>query len=216
MRAICCTSNRIVRAGTEAPGHVTPAPTLSDGKPSGRFIQPKVHTAVQRADQGITHELHDRRSILLTAVTLSASACVLPCALWATEPKDFSDEQWRSLLTRKQYNVLRNSSTELPFSSPLNKEARSGTFQCAGCNNAVFESAAKFDSGTGWPSFFEAVPGGVNEVDDNSIFFLPRTEVQCSRCSGHLGHVFKDGPQPTGLRYCMNGVALTFTPSDDK
>lgn len=159
-------------------------------------------------------ELLHRRSALLSFVVLAASTALAvgaPQPIWAlVDPKDFTDEQWRSILTRKQYSVLRKASTELPYSSPLNKELRAGIFHCAGCSNEVFESKTKFDSGTGWPSFYQAISGAVLEVEDNSIFFLPRTEVQCSNCGGHLGHVFGDGPEPTGLRYCMNGVALTF------
>ena len=98
--------------------------------------------------------------------------------------------------------------------SPLNGEKRAGTFVCAGCGSALFASRAKYDSGTGWPSFYEALPGAVRETLDTSIPFLPRMEVRCATCEGHLGHVFSDGPRPTGLRYCMNGLALGFTPAD--
>ncbi|KAK9829901.1 hypothetical protein WJX72_008570 [[Myrmecia] bisecta] len=124
-----------------------------------------------------------------------------------------ADTEWRKLLTPAQYAVLRKASTERPGSSPLNKEKRSGTFKCAGCGLPLFASSAKFESGTGWPSFTSAHPNAVDELPDYSIPFLPRTEVRCKACQGHIGHVFIDGPAPTGLRYCMNGVAMTFEPS---
>jgi peptide-methionine (R)-S-oxide reductase len=123
-----------------------------------------------------------------------------------------TDAEWRQLLTPQQYAVLRNASTETPYSSPLNDEHRSGTFGCAGCGQDLFSSTTKFDSGTGWPSFWKALDNAVLERQDNSEG-MTRTEVLCSRCGGHLGHVFDDGPQPTGLRYCMNGVAMGFRPA---
>lgn len=122
-----------------------------------------------------------------------------------------SDNEWQALLTPQQYRVLRQAGTERPNSSPLNKEKQAGTFACAGCQLALFSSAAKFESGTGWPSFWMPLPGAVETSSDTS-WGMRRDEVLCSRCGGHLGHVFDDGPRPTGLRYCMNGVALTFTP----
>ncbi len=115
------------------------------------------------------------------------------------------------LLTPAQYEVLREAGTEAPESSPLLNEHRRGTFACAGCSLSVYSSAAKFDSGTGWPSFYALMPRAVATSDDVSLG-MDRTEVHCSRCGGHLGHVFDDGPKPTGLRYCMNGVALAFRP----
>ncbi|GBF94249.1 peptide-methionine (R)-S-oxide reductase [Raphidocelis subcapitata] len=126
-----------------------------------------------------------------------------------------TDEEWRELLPPGPYNVLRQASTERPFSSPLYGEKRRGTFVCAGCGSPLFASAAKYDSGTGWPSFFEPLPGAVDETFDKSIFFMPRTEVRCAKCKGHLGHVFDDGPAPTGQRYCMNGLAMAFQPAGD-
>jgi len=123
-----------------------------------------------------------------------------------------TDAQWRQLLTPAQYNILRQQGTEPPFSSPLLNEHRKGTFDCAGCALPLFSSATKFDSGTGWPSFWQPLPDAVRTSDDTSLG-MDRTEVHCRRCGGHLGHVFPDGPPPTGLRYCMDGLALTFTPA---
>jgi peptide-methionine (R)-S-oxide reductase len=123
-----------------------------------------------------------------------------------------SDEEWRKLLTPEQYAVLREADTEPAFTSPLLHEERPGIFACAGCANDLFSSKTKFDSGTGWPSFWAPLDNAVGETKDTS-FFMVRTAVHCHRCGGHLGHVFDDGPQPTGLRYCMNGVALTFKPA---
>jgi peptide-methionine (R)-S-oxide reductase len=124
-----------------------------------------------------------------------------------------AEEEWRRLLTPAQYEVLREHGTERPFTSPLDKEKRAGLFRCAGCARDLFSSAAKFDSGTGWPSFHSPLPGAVGTTEDRS-FFMTRTEVHCARCGGHLGHVFDDGPPPTGLRYCMNGIAMTFAPGE--
>jgi peptide-methionine (R)-S-oxide reductase len=122
-----------------------------------------------------------------------------------------TEAEWRKLLTADQYQVLRQKGTERPFTSPLLNEHRAGIFACAGCDQRLFSSKTKFDSGTGWPSFWEPLPNAVNEAQDNS-FGEVRTEISCRRCGGHLGHVFPDGPPPTGLRYCMNGVALKFVP----
>jgi peptide-methionine (R)-S-oxide reductase len=123
-----------------------------------------------------------------------------------------TDAEWRQRLTPEQYNVLREAGTETPFTSPLNDEHRAGIFGCAGCGLDLFSSTTKFDSGTGWPSFFKAMDSAVLEHSDSSLG-MARTEVLCRRCGSHLGHVFNDGPQPTGLRYCMDGVALTFRPT---
>lgn len=123
-----------------------------------------------------------------------------------------SDAEWRAMLSPQAYDVLRQEGTERPYSSALLEEHRQGTFTCAGCNRDAFDSATKFDSGTGWPSFFRALDGAVVETRDGSLG-IERTAVSCSRCGGHLGHVFDDGPRPTGLRYCMNGVALGFRPA---
>src|SRR5271166_2928200 len=129
----------------------------------------------------------------------------------ATFPVTHTDAEWRQLLSPQQYEILRNAGTEQPYSSPLNDEHRSGVFNCAGCAQDLFSSATKFDSGTGWPSFYQSLGNAVITAPDNSLG-MTRTEVLCSRCGGHLGHVFDDGPAPTGLRYCMNGVAMNFRP----
>jgi peptide-methionine (R)-S-oxide reductase len=124
-----------------------------------------------------------------------------------------TDTQWRRLLPAAQYNVLRHEGTEPAYSHPYNKLHDKGTFVCAGCGLPLFDSETKFDSGTGWPSFYQPInKAAVTNVVDRS-YGMERTEVQCSRCDGHLGHVFDDGPRPTGLRYCMNGLALKFVPA---
>ena len=125
-----------------------------------------------------------------------------------------TDEEWRQSLTPEQYAVLRKEGTERPGSSPLNREKRQGVFHCAGCDLPLFSSETKYESGTGWPSFWKPLDNAIGTSEDRS-FFMTRTEVHCRRCGGHLGHVFNDGPRPTGLRYCMNGVAMTFKPADE-
>ena len=122
-----------------------------------------------------------------------------------------SDDEWRQALNPQSYAVLRHEGTEIPFTSPLNDEHRAGVFVCAGCSLPLFTSAMKFDSGTGWPSYFTTIPGAFQSKSDTKLI-LPRTEYHCAKCGGHHGHVFDDGPQPTGLRYCNNGVALRFIP----
>jgi peptide-methionine (R)-S-oxide reductase len=122
-----------------------------------------------------------------------------------------TDEEWRAKLTPAQYQVLRKHGTERAGTSPLNAEKRQGKFVCAGCGQELFESDAKFESGTGWPSFYQPMEAAVGITEDRS-FFMVRTEVHCSKCGGHLGHVFDDGPRPTGQRYCMNGAAMEFKP----
>jgi peptide-methionine (R)-S-oxide reductase len=122
-----------------------------------------------------------------------------------------SDEQWREQLTPEQYRVLREHGTEPPGSSPLNQEHRNGTFRCAACGQPLFASDTKYESCTGWPSFFKPLDNAVGTSADDSLF-MRRTEVHCSNCGSHLGHVFPDGPEPTGLRFCMNGIALKFEP----
>jgi peptide-methionine (R)-S-oxide reductase len=169
----------------------------------------------------MTDSMLTRRHVLFGTVVagaLAATGSVLACTASGaprTPAKTFevnhTDEEWRHLLSAPQYDVLRTAGTERPFSSPLNDEHRSGTFNCAGCGQDLFASTTKFDSGTGWPSFYRALNNAVLEQQDNSAG-MARTEVLCSRCGGHLGHVFDDGPPPTGLRYCMNGVAMGFRP----
>ncbi|MFC1681839.1 peptide-methionine (R)-S-oxide reductase MsrB [Pseudomonadota bacterium] len=132
----------------------------------------------------------------------------------ATEIKklELSDDEWRQRLTPEQFEVLRNEGTERPFTSPLNKEYGDGTYVCAGCELPLFTSETKFDSGTGWPSFWAPIEGHIETKTDFKLI-LPRTEYHCIRCGGHQGHVFKDGPEPTGQRWCNNGVALKFDPT---
>ena len=123
-----------------------------------------------------------------------------------------TDEEWKKILTPEQFYVLRKEGTERPYSSPLNNEKRKGTFACVGCDLVLFESKTKFESGTGWPSFYQAIEGRLGTTVDHKLIY-PRTEYHCARCGGHHGHVFDDGPKPTGLRYCNNGVALKFIPA---
>jgi peptide-methionine (R)-S-oxide reductase len=147
------------------------------------------------------------------AVSFAAAATATDPARAANAPCEVThtDSEWRKLLTPEQYAVLRKGDTEVPYSSPLNSEHRSGIFACAGCGLDLYSSRTKFDSHTGWPSFWAPLPHAIATRADWSFAML-RTEVHCRRCGGHLGHVFDDGPPPTGLRYCMNGVAMTFKP----
>ncbi len=140
-----------------------------------------------------------------------AAAADAKAATPRIEPLLLSDAQWRQRLTPAQYNVLREEGTERAGTSPLNGEKRKGSFQCVGCDLPLFASSMKYESGTGWPSFFTSLPGAVQTKRDFHLV-LPRTEYHCARCGGHHGHVFEDGPKPTGLRYCNNGVALKFVP----
>lgn len=162
-----------------------------------------------------------RRTVLQGA----AAIAFLPIIAWAQTkstgreahvvvhfPVQRTDEEWRRLLTPEQYSVLRRSATERPFSSPLDREKRRGTFSCVGCEQELFSSKTKFESGTGWPSFWAPIAAAAIGTERDTAFGMVRTAVHCSRCGGHLGHVFDDGPKPTGLRYCMNGVAMSFAP----
>ena len=158
--------------------------------------------------------------MLTRRMTLSGMAAIASASLieirGAQSAQDdrvvHSDAEWRATLTADQYAILREDGTERPFTSPLLHEERRGTFACAGCALDLFSSTTKFDSGTGWPSFWAPLNNAVNTKEDRS-FGMTRTAVTCRRCDGHLGHVFDDGPKPTGLRYCMNGLALTFKPA---
>lgn len=131
----------------------------------------------------------------------------------AAFPLERTEAEWRAALSPEAFRVLRGHGTERPGTSPLNAEKRAGTFACAGCGNPLFDAAAKYESGTGWPSFFAPIEGAVGTRTDRS-FFMTRTEVHCARCGGHLGHAFPDGPAPTGMRFCMNGVSLAFAPRE--
>ena len=141
------------------------------------------------------------KSLLADGADVAASA----------EPLKLSNEEWKKRLPPQAYDVLRKEGTERPGSSPLDREKRPGVFVCAGCGLPLFTSAMKFDSGTGWPSFFTTIPGAIATSRDFKLIY-PRTEYHCARCGGHHGHLFEDGPEPTGLRYCNNGVALRFIP----
>jgi len=145
-------------------------------------------------------------SLLLYGLTVPADAIPIRFAV------NRSPAEWKRMLGSQRYHILREAGTERAFTSPLNDEHRQGTFLCAGCSKPLFASTTKFDSGTGWPSFWKPLPGAVVTRSDH-MFGMSRTEVLCARCGGHLGHVFDDGPKPTGLRYCMNGLALKFRPA---
>jgi len=162
--------------------------------------------------------MQNKRTIVML---LAGAATTLLGARWfgfraQAEPAESfeitkSRDEWKKLLTHAQYHVLREHGTERPGTSALNREKRKGVYSCAGCDLPLFSSDTKYESGTGWPSFYDVLPNAIGTKADRSLL-MTRTEVHCRRCGGHLGHVFKDGPKPTGLRYCINGVALTFAP----
>ena len=168
-----------------------------------------------------------RRSLLLSgAASLGLAACSINSTSEAanaenadneqqyadSEWRQLTDDDWRARLSAVAYGVMREEGTERPFTSDLNKEARTGTYHCAGCDLALFSSDTKFDSGTGWPSFYDVLPGAMGTKPDRKLIYM-RMEYHCAQCLGHQGHVFEDGPEPTGLRHCNNGVALTFKPA---
>ncbi len=152
-----------------------------------------------------------RRAFLLTtgaailAQPLSAQSCGFEICR--------SEAEWRARLNKDEYRVLREEETEQPYTSPLNEETRAGTYACRGCDLALYGADAKYDSGTGWPSFFESLPNAIGTKEDRKFIFQVRTEVHCRRCGGHLGHIFDDGPEPTGKRHCLNGLSLAFVPA---
>jgi len=172
-----------------------------------------------------------RRHFLLAAPALGALAAVPaqarpeePLAMVTTHGHDLperpietielTEDEWRARLTEDEFEILREEGTERAYTSPLNEEERAGTYTCAGCDLPLYRSENKFDSGTGWPSFTEAIKGTVETKPDRSLFLGTRTEVHCIRCSGHQGHIFSDGPAPLGNRHCINGLALDFVPDD--
>jgi peptide-methionine (R)-S-oxide reductase len=167
------------------------------------------------------YRIMKKRYFLQISATLLGLGWLVRAQFWrtkpmATQPETFAiqktDEEWRAILTQEQFHVLRKHGTERAGTSPLDKVYDDGTYSCVACDQPLFTSTTKFNSRTGWPSFYEPIAGAIATTTDRSLF-MTRVEVHCSRCGGHLGHVFNDGPQPTGQRYCMNGVSLKFTPA---
>jgi peptide-methionine (R)-S-oxide reductase len=152
-----------------------------------------------------------RRTFLLSssAAALAAPAMAQDCSFEICR----SEAEWRARLNEDEYLVMREEETERPYSSDLHDETREGMYHCRGCDLAVYESAAKYDSGTGWPSFFRSLPDAVRTKEDRRLIFQVRTEVHCRRCGSHFGHIFDDGPEPTGKRHCLNGLSLRFAPA---
>jgi peptide-methionine (R)-S-oxide reductase len=165
-------------------------------------------------DEPMHEKSHNRRTFLGLLGSGVAFSTLAACGSSEAMAKDFpvslSEAQWRKKLTSAEFSVLREEATESPYSSPLNKEKRTGTFVCAGCGNALYFSKTKYDSGTGWPSFWKAIDAGAVGTSTDYKIGYARTEVHCADCGGHLGHIFSDGPKPTGKRHCINGVAMDF------
>ena len=176
---------------------LTPLAGLAGSWPAG--------PAFAKGEKAVEALQRNWKSLLAAGANVAGSA----------EPLKLSDAEWKKRLSPEAYDVLRHEGTEPPGTSPLDQEKRPGVFVCAGCRLPLFSSAMKFDSGTGWPSFFTTIPGVFHTKRDLQLIF-PRTEYHCARCGGHHGHVFDDGPEPTGLRYCNNGVALAFIPKTGK